>query len=123
MSGSNGDRSDHSSTSSSNGRKAGTGAKKSAADPCVISEEVPLNSPKANVLAKHKVNDEFQVRLDKAGGRSLLSVVNSSGEVVGSLTYRGYQTLIDCITKGRKYKAVLLRKSGGAVEVRVENAV
>ena len=98
------------------GRQTGGG---DDADPCLIVQSAPLNSPKADVLNSLNVGDELQVNVQSVNDRQMLVVVTQTGEVVGSLTHRGYATLLDCIVKGYTYKAVLTRMSGGINEVEI----
>ena len=88
-------------------------------NPCDIVQQASLNSPRADVIETMSVGDVLAISLNLGGDRPVLEVVSPSG-VAGALTHRGHLTLIECIEKGREYKAVVFSKSGGAVEVRVE---
>ena len=90
-------------------------------DPCDIIHRAPLNSPRPAVIATISVGEVLSVNLNLSGARPVLEVVAPSG-VAGALTHRGHLTIIECIQSGRDYNAVVLSKSGGMVEVRVELA-
>lgn len=90
-------------------------------DPCDIVETVPLNSPQPAVVATLNEGDVLEVALDTSGTRPVLEV--RAGESrAGALTHRNHVRIINCIAGGRTYRAVVVRKRGGAVEVRVEPA-
>ena len=88
-------------------------------DPCDIIETVPLNSPQPAVVATLNVGDVMDVSLDTSAARPVLEVQHL-GRRAGALTHRNHLRLINCISGGRTYQAVVVRKSGGAIEVRVE---
>ena len=90
-------------------------------DPCNIVQRAPLNSPRPDVIAKISVGEVLSVNLNLSGVRPVLEVVAPSG-IAGALTHRGHLTIIECIQSGRDYNAVVLSKSGGMVEIRVELA-
>ena len=126
MSGSGGGRSDYYPSTPPSTQKAtdggaggGGGGGGGGADVCDIVETVPLNSPQPAVVATMNVGDVLGVVLVTSGPRPVLEV-QRSGQRAGALTHRNHLRLIHCITSGRSYQAVVVRKSGGAVEVRVE---
>ena len=80
----------------------------------------PINSPKAAVLAAHKVGGRLDVDVDKTGVAPVLVVKSPAGAVAGSLTFNGYLEIIQCISSGYSYEAIILSVSGGVFEVRVE---
>lgn len=122
MTGSGGGRSDYNPPSSTSTPRSGTGGGGGAGggggDPCDIVETVPLNSPQPAVVTHLNVGDVLDVVLT-AGPPSILEV-RQNGARAGALTHRNHLRLINCITKGRQYQAVVVRKSGGAVDLRVE---
>ena len=114
MSGSGGSREDDY-TSSTPTQPDGDG------DPCDIVHRAPLNSPQPAVIETISVGEVLSINLNLDGARPVLEVVAPSG-VAGALTHRGHLTIIECIQSGRDYNAVVLSKSGGMVEVRVQLA-
>ena len=127
MSGSGGGRNDYYPPTSpttpkpTDGSGGGGGGGGGGADPCDIVETVPLNSPQPAVVATLNIGDVLDVVLVTTGPRPVLEV-QRTGQRAGALTHRNHLRLINCITNGRTYRAVVVRKSGGAVEVRVEPA-
>lgn len=99
---------------SSGGGGGGGGGGGSAGGDCNIVERVPLNSPKAAVIARLKVSDELNVEQRGA------SVVALSGtDIAGSLTPRRLDELIECMNQGRQYVAVVLTIRGALCEVEI----
>lgn len=86
---------------------------------CDIVEVVPLNSPKAPIVAKLKLGDKLSVEI--VGG----SVVarDSAKNIAGSLTPRRLADLIACINKGREYVAIVRSLKGALCEVEVRPRV
>ena len=90
------------------------------ADPCRRVWRGPINSPKKKILAAARVNDVLQVDVDKSGTRPVL-VVQRNGKAAGSLTFRGYLDVINCIVNnGVTYEATIVRIAGGVHEVRID---
>lgn len=89
-------------------------------DPCKKERRGPINSPKAAVLAAHKVGDALDVDVDRTGPAPILVVKSPGGAVAGSLTFMGYLEIIQCINAGHQYEAVILSISGAVYEVRVQ---
>lgn len=124
MTGSGGGRSDYYPPTpppkpTDSGDAGGGGGGGGGADPCDIVETVPLNSPQPAVVTTMNVGDVLDVALVTSGPRPVIEV-QRNGQRAGALTHRNHLRLINCITSGRSYQAVVVRKSGGAVEVRVE---
>ncbi len=90
-------------------------------DRCNIVETVPLNSPQPPVIATLSEGDVLDINLDTSGPRPVLEVL-ASGRRAGALTHRNHVRIINCINEGRTYRAVVVRKRGGDVEIRVEPA-
>ena len=90
-------------------------------DPCDIVQRAPLNSPQPRVIAGLAIGDVLDVALAVSGTRQVLEVRAPTG-LAGALTHRGHLAIIQCIQGGRSYKAVVVGKTGGAVEVRIEPA-
>lgn len=89
-------------------------------DACRKERRGPINSPKAAVLAGHKVGDTLDVDVDKSGAVPVLVVRSPGGAVAGSLTFNGYLEIIQCIGRGYNYEAVILSVLGGVYEVKVQ---
>jgi hypothetical protein len=86
------------------------------ASDCNIVERTPLNSPKANVVRQLTKGDMLEVEVS-ADGRSLLA--RAPQGLAGSLTPRRLAELLECIEKGRKYKATVVDLKGGFCEVEI----
>jgi hypothetical protein len=87
---------------------------------CEAVRTAPLNSPQPAVVATLKVGDRLYVVLDMSSGRPVLQVRDATGAVAGSLTFLGHLALIDCISQGFSYEAVVLTISGGNIQLRIE---
>lgn len=124
MSGSGGGRSDYYPPSppaapKPTGGGGGDGSGGGGSDPCDVIETVPLNSPQPAVVNMLNVGDVLDVVLNTAGPRPVLEL-QRNGQRAGALTHRNHLNLINCIVSGRAYQAVVVKRTGGAVEVRVE---
>lgn len=84
---------------------------------CNIVERTPLNSPKSRVLKEIKKGDVLDVRPSE-DGRSIVAY-DDRREVVGSLTPRRLADLLECIEKGRRYKATVVELKGAFCEVEI----
>lgn len=105
-------------TPTSGGGGGGTGG--GAPDPCDIVQTAALNSPQPAVVTSLSVGDLLSIVLGGTAARPVLEVRVASGATAGSLTHRGHVAIIDCITAGHQYEAVVVQKSGGIVTVRVQ---
>jgi len=101
------------------GGGGGGGGGAGGSDPCDIVETVPLNSPQPAVVSTLNVGDVLDVTVNSTGPRPVLEV-SHGGQRAGALTHRNHLTLVNCIVNGRNYQAVVVKKVGGSVEVRVE---
>jgi len=84
---------------------------------CDIVEKTPLNSPKSPVIKQLKKGDVLAVQ-PSTDGRSVVAVKEGLG-VAGSLTPRRLADLLECIEKGRKYKATIVELRGAFCEVEI----
>jgi hypothetical protein len=107
-------------TSSVSDKKDGQG--NGSKDPCAQVRSGPINSPKANVLGALKVGAVLDVAIDQSGPRPVLVVRDSKGNIGGSLTFRGYLDLIECMNNGYAYTATITNISGGVYTVMVAPA-
>lgn len=83
---------------------------------CNIVERTPLNSPKPAVVGTLVPSDVLDVDFDPTG---TTVVAKKGGAIAGSLTPHNLAELIDCMSRGRKYKAIVLKVSGGLVELEI----
>jgi hypothetical protein len=107
-------------------RKPGTGAgggggTDGGTDPCDFVDRAPLNSPQPDVIATLNEGAILDVVLNTSGPLPVLEV-HAGGRTAGALTHRNHVRIIRCIEAGRAYRAVVIGKVGGAVEVRIELA-
>lgn len=100
----------------------GGGGGGGAPDPCDIVEIAPLNSPQPAVVAILALGDILVVNLNRQGINPVLEVLTAGGQRAGALTHRNHVRIISCIDGGRSYRAVVVSKRGGSVEVRIEPA-
>ncbi len=123
MSGSGSDRDDGYSTGRPGpiGGGSGSGAGSQGGDPCAITQRAPLNSPRPAIVATISIGDILQVQLNESGTRPILEVVAPAGPA-GALTHNGHIRLIDCIRQGFRYEAVVVGRTGGAVDLQVQPA-
>ncbi len=84
---------------------------------CDIVERTPLNSPKAGVLQQLKKGDVLQVR-PSDDRKSIVAQKDGVG-VAGSLTPRRLADLLECIERGRTYKATIVELKGALCEVEI----
>lgn len=84
---------------------------------CDIVEKTPLNSPKSAVLTQLKKGDVLAVQASP-DGRSIVAAKDGVG-VAGSLTPRRLADLLECLEKGRKYKATIVELRGAFCEVEI----
>ena len=83
---------------------------------CNIVEKTPLNSPKPGVLQQLSRGDVLDVRMSD-DGRSI--VAHKGTQVAGSLTPRRLADLLECMEKGRAYKATVVELKGAFCEVEI----
>jgi hypothetical protein len=75
-----------------------------------------LNSPKAPVVTGLQIGEVLDVEFDPSG-KSVIAKKNAN--VAGSLTPFRLAELIECMNRGRKYKAIVKKVSGGYCEVEI----
>ena len=123
MSGSGGGRDDGYPLGGSSpiGGGSGSGAGPTGSDPCAIAQRAPLNSPRPAIVATISIGDILRVELNESGTRPILEVVAKAG-LAGALTHNGHIRLIDCIRQGYRYEAVVVGRTGGAVDLQVQPA-
>lgn len=128
MSGNNGDRDDNYNPSSPppspTPRKPGAGDGSGGPDgddPCDFTDTAPLNSVQPAVVAKLTEGAILDINLNKSGPNPVLEVL-FQGERAGALTHRNHVRIIRCIEENRKYRAVVIGKRGGSIELRIEPA-
>jgi hypothetical protein len=83
---------------------------------CKIIEKTILNSPNKAVLGQLKVGDDLDVLLQ---ANNVLVAQPKSGPPAGSLTPARLADLIDCMTRGFKYRAIVQKISGGRCDVEI----
>lgn len=90
-------------------------------DPCAISQQAPLNSPRPAVVKTLNVGDVLDVVLNSSGPRPVLEVHAHTG-VAGALTHTGHLEIVACIQAGHKYVADVVNRSGPATTLQVRPA-
>ena len=123
MSGSGGGRDDGYPLGGSSpiGGGSGSGTGPTGSDPCAITQRAPLNSPRPAIVATITIGDILRVELNESGIRPILEVVATAG-LAGALTHNGHIRLIDCIRQGYRYEAVVVGRTGGAVDLQIQPA-
>jgi rRNA processing protein Krr1/Pno1 len=88
--------------------------------PCSrLSFQATLNSPKASVLAQLQEGSVLEVELDSSG-KSVEVLFKS--QVAGSVTGSKVAQLINCLTSGFTFRAVVVTLTGGQCLLRIEPA-
>lgn len=80
--------------------------------------ETALSSPVREQLKRLKLGDELDVETDSTGGTVTL-VALFQGKLVGTITSPEVLRIIDCISEGNKYRAVVLKVEAGLCKVRI----
>jgi hypothetical protein len=102
---------------SGGGGGSGFGAP-TAVNDCEIVEQVALSSPAPAIIPRLKVGTELEVEISQPGrGRSLVAKLN--GDIAGSLLPNQLSALLQCMDRGRKYSATVVRLQGGLCEVEI----
>ena len=79
-----------------------------------------LNSPDPAVISTLKVKDEL--RLTQRSVNDPLLAIAPSGKVAGSIAGSLLLKLLRCIEEGYKYKGVVIKVTGGNVEIEICHA-
>jgi hypothetical protein len=102
------------------GGQGGGGGGVEGEDPCDIVQTAALNSPQPVVVNGLSVGDILVVSIGGTPAKPILEVRTQQGLVAGSLTHRGHIAIIECISNGNQYEAIVVQKSGGMVSVRIQ---
>ena len=84
-----------------------------------VSIKTNIISPDPTVLATISVKTELEVSLRTATGP--LVALTDSGDTLGAIFTKDPALLINCINNGNSYKAVVLKITGGDVEILITN--
>jgi hypothetical protein len=90
-------------------------------DPCVIDELTSLNSVSPAALRNVRPGILLNV-VFLPGPPQRLTVQDTTGQIVGSITSRSMLQIIECIQSGRRYVAEVVGIQGGLCQVRVKLA-
>jgi len=94
------------------------GGPDSMPDICLtIQEDVRLESPKPEVLAKLRVGDVLEL-LQKAG-KAPITAVTADGSTAGSIVPSSLETLLKCMEQGHNYIATVKSIKGGMCIVQI----
>jgi alanine dehydrogenase len=87
-----------------------------------IIEQVPLNSPKSEVVSRLKPRSVLKLEVHQEGGRNILVAVNSKGQKAGTITTASSITIINCILTGFNFIAIVISIDRGdcMLEIRPE---
>jgi hypothetical protein len=123
MSGSSGGRGDYRppTIASKSNSGSGNGGGRAGGDACAIYNAAPLNSPRPAVVSTLDIGEVLEVRLNSSGVRPILEVHARTG-IAGSLTHTGHMAIIECINDGHRYVAIVIGKTGAAVDLLVQPA-
>lgn len=69
------------------------------------------------VLATHSVGDVLEIELSE---HETAILVNTNGEILGSIVHRSSKELIECIIKGNIYEATIISINSPVCNVRIE---
>jgi hypothetical protein len=101
------------------GGEGGSGGGGGGGDVCAIVTSGTLRSPNPPAVSTLTIGTELALRTVGVNGVDVLQAVNTAGDVVGVVDTPEEQQLIDCIFVGNRYRATVMRISGGAVSVRI----
>ena len=98
--------------------KKGAGGESGGTDICDILIDVDLVGIRKAILAKVKIGDDLLVQLEAKDGYRSAVCVTATGEVVGSIAgVKGVATLINCLSKDRRYAVKVTAKSASSCSV------
>jgi hypothetical protein len=101
-------------------QKAGPAKGKNSDDRCDLNFSVDLSAVDLSVLRTLSPGTILGVGLANVGNFEAVVCRNSAGEVVGTLAaFEGLAGLIDCIRRGYRYAATVVRINGAACTVHV----
>lgn len=86
-------------------------------DKCLIAESALLHSPNPEALKDAAEGDICSVRLREGA----VCIVDSQDRTIGAIAEPWVDTLKECISQGRQYRALVLDIEGGKCEVRITN--
>lgn len=101
------------------GSDFGSGGNLPTFDCLKVSIKTNIVSPDPIVLATIAVKEALDVSLRTAAGP--LVALTNSGAILGSIFTKDPAQLINCINEGYTYKAVVLKITGGDVEILITN--
>ena len=108
-----------SSDNSSGGEIGGGGRGPQYAD-CKLNFVTHIATPIPAIIASLKVGDVLDVVLKPPRGP--VELITKSKQSAGGILPSLIATLIECISEGYHYKAEVIEKKGGNVQVRIKNA-
>jgi hypothetical protein len=79
-----------------------------------------IASPIPAIVSTLKVGEILDVVLQAARGP--VALITSSGQQAGGVLFDDIAELIQCLSQGNEYKAKVIEKKGGNVQVRIKNA-
>ena len=101
------------------GGQGGSGGGSRGGDVCAIVTNGTLRSPNPSAVSTLTVGTDLSVQVVTVNGVDVLQATNTADDVIGVIDTPEEQLLIDCILVGNKYRATVIRISGGAVSVRI----
>lgn len=104
--------------SSSSGRSfsGGGGFVEIPAQDCLtLAGVTKVISPTMMYFNSASIGDILKVELDEG----IITLLNSLGDAVGGINPAWITILIDCINKGNKYEAIIVKIDGAAIDVSI----
>ena len=81
-----------------------------------ISFNTDINSPQENTLAGLEVRQQLNVRLSDG---VVVVVRTDTGDIVGSINWSSIAKLIECLSDGYEYVALIRDIQGGLIKVHI----
>lgn len=82
-------------------------------------ERVHLSSPSPEVVLLLSIGETLEVRLAQRSNVTIIEAATSRGEIAGSLIPGSMARLINCLSQGIHYIAVILSIDNGSVRVEI----
>jgi len=109
-----------SSSGSSGGGESGYSSAGPQYTDCKLDIITHIASPNPAVIAILKEDDLLDVVLQAARGPVVL--ITKAKQIAGGILPDAIAELIQCMSEGNEYKARVIEKKGGNVQVRIKNA-
>lgn len=104
-------------------KKAGPAKGKNSSDGCDLDFAIDLSAVNLAIVRTLVVGAVLAVDLEPIGNLEAVVCKQASGDIVGTLAaFEGLTDLIDCIRRGNRYSAKVVRINGATCNVHVRRA-